>query len=1002
VRPEGVLAASQTRAHAAAPGDAATLADVVGLAVPWLADWAAVEIGDGARRVVGGDGPPPAEPVDRLRIPIVAAGTPLGELVLLSTDAGRRYGPEELGQARQLAAACALAVENARLSGETRDAEARIVQSMALLETLFHNAPVGLAFFDRELRFVRINERMAEFNGLPVEDHLGRRLPEVLPHFRSEVVEVFEHVLRAGEAVEGREIAGASRERRDAGVLHWVASYYPVKEADGTVVGIGAVVIDNTERRRAHDRATLLARASALLDESLDLDVTLQNLGRVVVPDLADWFAVDLIESGGAIRRAAIQHADPERIALARGLAERFPSALDDADGAGAVIATGQPSLEPSLPEDLVTAGDPARAEFLRIVGELGLRSSLIVPLRARGRILGALSFVQAESGRRFGEADLVLAEELAGRCALAIDNSRLLAEAREAQQRLEESLALLDTLFATAPVGLAFFDPDLRYVTLNDKLAEINGLPASEHVGRTVGEVLPDMDPAVVEGFRRVMETGEAIVDAEVAGQTPAQPGRTRHWMGSWYPVHDRAGRPLGLGAVVTEVTERKRAERERERLLASERRARTEAEEARERAAFLAEVSGTLDESLDVDVTLRRVGGLVVPALADWFAVDVLEPDAVIRRVAVTHTDPERERMGWALAERFPASLDDARGFGRSIRTGCSELLPDIPRRTLELVSAGREGYAQALAELGLRSSMIIPLKARGRTLGAMLLAAAESGRRFGHRDLALAEELGGRIALAMDNARLYKERADTARMLQASLLPPEPPSVPGLELAACYRAAGEGNEVGGDFYDVFPTGGDSWGIFLGDVCGKGPAAAAVTALARYTLRAAALHASEPSGVLRGLNDAMLRQHKGDEFCTAAYVRIDGIEPERVRLTLAVAGHPPPVIVREGGAVEPIRDRGTLLGVVDDPVIDDVGVTLGRGDVLLLYTDGVTEARVRHWELGEEGLISLLGASAGSSPREIVEAIEETVVRLQGGEPRDDIALIALRPGA
>ena len=171
---------------------------------------------------------------------------------------------------------------------------------------------------------------------------------------------------------------------------------------------------------------------------------------------------------------------------------------------------------------------------------------------------------------------------------------------------------------------------------------------------------------------------------------------------------------------------------------------------------------------------------------------------------------------------------------GFGRTIRAGCSELLSQVPDHVLDQVSGGRPEYAKVLRRIGLTSTMIVPLRARGRILGAMLLGAAESGRHFTASDLALAEELGVRCALALDNARLYQERSDTARTLQSSLLPPGLPTIEGLELAARYRAAGEGNEVGGDFYDVFAWD-DAWAVVIGDVCGKGPEAAAPCARSR-----------------------------------------------------------------------------------------------------------------------------------------------------------------------
>ena len=183
----------------------------------------------------------------------------------------------------------------------------------------------------------------------------------------------------------------------------------------------------------------------------------------------------------------------------------------------------------------------------------------MVVPLRARGATLGALTLISAESRRRYSQDDLALAEDLARRCALAVDNARLYRQAREAERRKDESLALLDTLFAQAPAGLAFLDRDLGYVRINQALAAINGLPVEEHIGRRPDEVLPDIGDGVAEAFRRVLASGEPAVDMELSGQTPAAPGTERHWLASIYPVSGRDGHPLGVGCVVTDVTERK-----------------------------------------------------------------------------------------------------------------------------------------------------------------------------------------------------------------------------------------------------------------------------------------------------------------------------------------------------------------------------------------------------------------------------------------------------------
>jgi serine phosphatase RsbU (regulator of sigma subunit) len=296
-----------------------------------------------------------------------------------------------------------------------------------------------------------------------------------------------------------------------------------------------------------------------------------------------------------------------------------------------------------------------------------------------------------------------------------------------------------------------------------------------------------------------------------------------------------------------------------------------------------------------------------------------------------------------------------------------------------------------------LGVRSVVIAALKARDRLFGTLTLANAESGRLFEDADVQLAEELAARAGMAIDNARLYTERTRIAHTLQAKLLPERLPDIPDVLVAARYRAAGELNEVGGDFYDVFPRSPTDWALVVGDVSGKGAEAAAVTALARYTLRAAALEAVPPSGALRRLNSAMLDEDTS-QFATVALAYFSKAGPGEVDVRLSLAGHPAAAVVRRDGAVEMVGRFGMMVGLRADPVLHDVELRIGAGDALLLYTDGVTEAGPRGRPLGEQGIATVLREFAGRSPQAIVDAVEQAAVAAQPGDPRDDIALLAI----
>jgi serine phosphatase RsbU (regulator of sigma subunit) len=291
-----------------------------------------------------------------------------------------------------------------------------------------------------------------------------------------------------------------------------------------------------------------------------------------------------------------------------------------------------------------------------------------------------------------------------------------------------------------------------------------------------------------------------------------------------------------------------------------------------------------------------------------------------------------------------------------------------------------------------------MIVPLLARGQTLGAMQFVWAESGRSYDEEDLHLAEDIAARAALALDNARLYGERDHIAQTLQQSLLPGPLPTIEGVRIAARYRAAGRGVEVGGDFYDVFDVGGGAYAFVIGDVCGKGPKAAALMGAARHTIRTAAIRERRPSEVLDTLNTALFQRLADQWFCTVTYVRVRRAAGG-ARLTISCGGHPLPAVVRADGTVEFVGRPGTLLGVFPDVELSDSAVDLRPGDSLVLYTDGVTDEQRDGEEFGLERLADVLRSTAGRAPDEVASAIEEAVVRFRPQEPSDDLAVLVAR---
>jgi serine phosphatase RsbU (regulator of sigma subunit) len=415
-----------------------------------------------------------------------------------------------------------------------------------------------------------------------------------------------------------------------------------------------------------------------------------------------------------------------------------------------------------------------------------------------------------------------------------------------------------------------------------------------------------------------------------------------------------------------------------------------RQRAEAAQRHVALLAEAGAVLNTSLDDAATARTIAGLVTRELADCCAVHTFDRQGQIRHVAVAESERATQPIAEALSAWAAAPETD--GDDR-LATGATA--PDEPTAALRtairaLGSNGSTNGARTPAAV-----MVVPMSVRDRTLGAITFVATHGHRPFDTVERETARDLAARCAMALDNAEQYQERSHVAGALQAGLLPVRLPRIPGVEIAARFHAADD-VEVGGDFFDVFPAAG-GWAVVVGDVSGKGASAAAVTALARYTVRAVAETARDPAAVLRALNEALLREELDERFCTTAYALLretgDG-----VLVRACVAGHPPPLVVEADGQVAPLTGRGMALGIAPNPPLAESEITLCAGDKLVLYTDGVIEARVGNGMLGIEGLSEVLSGTA----RDDTVLTGEQVYR--AAEPRsaarhDDIAVVVLR---
>jgi PAS domain S-box-containing protein len=758
------------------------------------------------------------------------------------------------------------------------------------------------------------------------------------------------------------------------------------------VIGSGLAILlarTNERLRAARFRHALLSEAAEVLGSALDYEVTLIGLARLCANRLADWCFVFVKEDDGSLRQVAAAHADAARQRQAWELLFRYPLDPGRPVGPASVIRSGEAQLVPDVTDDLLEAL-AADEENLRLLRALDLRSAMVVPLSVREQTLGAIALASTpESCRVYGPADLALAQELGARAAVAVDNARLYGRLHRTEAELRVSRDQLQAILDGVADAVTAQAPDGRVVYANDAAARSLGFASSE-------ELLRAGPAEFLHRYRMYDESGDEFpLDRlpgrqALAGEEPVPALVRYHSVESgddfWSlikatAIRDPSGRPLLAINVIEDVTE----QRERELQL-----------------RFLAETGRALSSSLDWETTFPEIARLAAGTLADWCAIEVLEEDGTVRLAAFAHRDSEKQRLGDELARKHPPSASRLRG---ALASGRSELRVELSDE--EVAAAGRDPESLiALLELGLRSALAVPMIARGKVVGAISMVSGDDSRRFREDDLVLAEELAGRCALALDNARLFRERSRIARTLQESLLPPMLPELPGLDLAARFRAAGEGLEVGGDFYDLFETGDSGWAVAIGDVCGKGSEAAAITALARYTVRAAAMrHGGEPSQILGVLNEALLRQRTDRRFCTVLYGRLEANGAGH-KFEFASGGHPLPLMLRPGdggrGSSGEVGSPGTLLGIVPDPSLSNSRVVLGPGEALVLYTDGVTDSAApeRIWTAAE--LVEAVGSPAGLDADTIAERVMRAALSEARGEPRDDIAILVLKvPG-
>ena len=555
------------------------------------------------------------------------------------------------------------------------------------------------------------------------------------------------------------------------------------------------------EREAAQRRVAFLAEASAVLAASLEFDKTLAQLARLAVPELADWCTVDIVERDGSIHRMAAAHRDPARDALVRDVLRHYPP---DPNGPGPIVKvlrTGRPEIAGEVPDTLrsAIARDP---EHLALLRELASTSFLIVPLAARGRILGALGFHRIEPGRPYGPDDVTLAEDLARRAATAVDNARLFEAEREARAQAEAATQTIRRLQGVSEAALAHLELDDLLAELLERIREMLGVETTAIL--LLDPAGDDLVPRASRGLEEEVERGVRIpIGRGFAGRIAAERRpvviddldhadvinpilREKgicSMLGVPLLIEGRVTGVLHVGSLrprrftdedtrlLQLVADRVALAIEHARLYEAEHAARAEAEAAQRRLAFLAEASAVLAASLDFEQTLARVARLAVPAIADWCAIDMVEDGERLRRIAAAHADPAKEAIARELRHRYPPDPNRPHPAMDVVRAGRPSLLPETPDELLVAVARDAE-HLRILRELNPRSHIVVPIAARGRTLGAITLITSEPDRRYGPEDLALAEDLARRAAAAMETALLYREAQEALREAETAL--------------------------------------------------------------------------------------------------------------------------------------------------------------------------------------------------------------------------------------
>jgi PAS domain S-box-containing protein len=867
--------------------------------------------------------------------------------------------------------------------------------------TLLDASAEAVILYDPAFRFLYLNQAAEQLVGASLADLRGevlwQRFPELPLSFQEPLMRAMRE--RAVVTFEAQyPLTGRWTEGRCVPINE--DALPAAQEARDAVSGSPALAVyfrDVTERHEAararaeaegaRERMAFLAEASAVLSSSLDYRVTLDTMAHIVVPELCDWCAVQMPDADGIyLEHVALAHVDPAKVMWGRELNRRYPTRIDQPYGAAQVLRTGEAVFMPEVSEETLAASAQDE-EHLRIILGLGFRSAIAVPLIARGRTLGVLLLVTTgESERRLTPEDLTFAQELARRAAIAIDNADLFRQAKQEEERFRALVeATSHMVWRTGADGLIVDMPEWRTYTGQTE-DEVRGYGWVEAIH-------PDDRARVAQVWQKAYQGRELYeCDYRVRGRD----SEYRWFFARGVPLFHEDGSLREYIGTWANIDAERRAELEQERQLQETRR-------RAEREALLNRIQqaiATRTEPEEILAVSVREMGTAMRADRCYFAeYDV--PGDWARVGADWHRSDLPSLMG---SYRLSTLNMDAREmFGGPNGLLYAEDLTD-PNAAVFSSTASEQ-----LRAMGLRSILGVALFEEELPVAALVIAMADTPRAWTDDEIALVRAVAEITRSAMEDARLRKREHNIAERLQAALQPAIPGRVPGLDLKAFYRPALAEATIGGDFYDVFSIEKGCFALVVADLSGKGLAAAAQVATVRHMLRALLYqHDSTIAEAVTRLNAMLVEHHLLEGFAT---LFVGAYDVNQRTLTYVNAGQEPGLILRrETAAVEELHPTGTVLGGFNGAAFEERSVALSPGDVLALFTDGLTEAGTSRKDLlGMPGMISVLRDSTVSavSTAPAAEDAAEIVARMIAGVEarvtpvgiRDDACLLVGR---